>query len=636
MINSDSDSSNKQIFSLSSFKFFKSGLVGKPLTVLDWAAFLLIAVFCMFAYCHQDILNTASSSFSYITGHFTDFYQYNVENNVEPMNNYMPSTYLLFAIWNLPLFLLGVKRVPWGGSPFIAVMWYKLLPILFFLGCGYVLYKIGSLVGFGEKKSKVLTYVFLTSPVGLFGPIVMGQYDSFTVFFVLLGLYFYLKNDNFKFVLFFSIAITFKYFALLIFLPLLLLKEKNVVKILKNCCFLMVPFLLECLFYLKSPMFHKGVFGFAAKDNLFAAGFDLGFAKVSLFVVCWVVLLCWTYLTKLKSDDLGELFKWAVFFANFIICFVFATCIWHPQWLILAVPFMVMGTFLSKNPKLFLLVDVAMFALLVVFSAHSWLDGVDQHMLSKGIFKKLMSPVDVNYGIPFALCNLLNFGRKSLFYSLISGLFIANLIFKHPKFCVEKVDCTFDKIVDNWAVVRGRFCSVAAFWIVPTMICLVSSIFSPFFILKNSNVFRGEVFGRGIKNAQANQIFIPKENYEISELQLLLTETGDRPIEVDRNVRSNMVKLSISMFREADGKNFFNKTYEVGVTEIRPVVFKVDKTIVEAGTRYKFCINLADENGNTVAFLGKTYRGFDENNHAVIDGHMQPFSYCVNILGKRI
>ena len=121
-----------------------------------------------------------------------------------------------------------------------------------------------------------------------------------------------------------------------------------------------------------------------------------------------------------------------------------------------------------------------------------------------------------------------------------------------------------------------------------------------------------------------------------SNLQLLLCESADRPIEIDRNTRSNKVKVTISMFRESDGKNLFNKTFEFIVKDISLVTCNIGNVIVQEGTCYRICTNLADENGDTGAYLCKTHRGFDGGNHASIDGQMQPYSYCINVLGKRI
>ena len=92
------------------------------------------------------------------------------------------------------------------------------------------------------------------------------------------------------------------------------------------------------------------------------------------------------------------------------------------------------------------------------------------------------------------------------------------------------------------------------------------------------------------------------------------------------------------MFKEDDGKNLLNKTYHVKLpnSRPRPITFKIDNTKLEAGKRYKVSVNLADEFGRCVAYIGKTIGGFNDKNHAVIDGHMQGYSYCIDFLGKKL
>ncbi len=632
---------NKNKYRENYFSFFKTGLIGKPLTRFDWIIFLTISLFCWLAYCHQDILNTGASSFTYLIGHISDFYDYNYINQIEPMNNYMPSTYLIFALWNLPLYLLGIKRVPGGGSPFIAVMWFKLLPILFFLATGLVLYKIGNLVGFGEKKSKILTYLFLTTPVAFFGPVIFGQYDSFTIFFVVLGFYYYLKNDEFRFVLFFSIAVTFKYFALLVFLPLVVLKEKNILKIMKKFVLFLVPLFLECLFYIKSPMFHKGVLSFASKDNLFLTRFQLGLVDLSLFLVVWTLLLCFAYYKKIDSANFDEFFKWSVYFSTFASCLIFSIGVWHPQWLIFAVPFMILSTMLNKSPKLFIVIDLFMFILFICFCVLVWQNGVDQHMLSRGIFKKFMSPVNVDYGIPVMMCDFVKFGSRSIYYSIISALFLINLILKHPKFCVEKINCDFQPIVNCWGLVRARFLTVVGVWIVPTMACLIISICSPFYILQNSRAYRGDSLLANLKNAQVSQVFVPPDDFEVTDFKILMFSATGRQIEVNSNTTLQLVKINITVNElDNDGnviKQMSNNDYEiVSNMEIKPIKFKLPNPIhMESNKRYRIDLNVLDDNGYPKMCVCKTFGGFSEDNHAVVDKILQGYSWCIDILGRK-
>ena len=42
--------------------------------------------------------HTVASSFTYLNGHIFDFYKYNTTLEYIKLNNYMPSSYILFAI----------------------------------------------------------------------------------------------------------------------------------------------------------------------------------------------------------------------------------------------------------------------------------------------------------------------------------------------------------------------------------------------------------------------------------------------------------------------------------------------------------------------------------------------------------
>ncbi len=136
------------------------------------------------------------------SGAFWDFYEWDAYQ-YNMWGSYMPSTYLVFAVWNIPIKLLGIVTRPERFAANTAVlMWYKLLPVSLYLVSGYLIYKIASVIGMGTKKSKLCAYVFLTTPIGFFSQFMFGQYDIFTVFLILLGIYYYLKDNRRLFVLF--------------------------------------------------------------------------------------------------------------------------------------------------------------------------------------------------------------------------------------------------------------------------------------------------------------------------------------------------------------------------------------------------------------------------------------------------
>ena len=342
-----------------------NAIAEKPLLIWDYVAFAAIAVFCFLVFQQSDLLHTAGCSYGYLNGHFRDFYDYCGTFDIHPA--YMPSFYLIFAIWNIPMRLFGVVTFPTENLPVLAILWAKLLPCLIYVASGVLIYHIAILAGMGSKKSKLCAYACLTMPVAFYAQFIFGQYDIIMTFCVLLGVYYYLKKKDIWFIFWFAIAMTFKYSALLIFAPLLLYREKNVWKIIASCVLLMVPFVLEFFVYRNSPVFQAYVFGFGGNavssptGYIMNAGYYTGFElstfhyEVSFAVLAFGTLCAWCYFNK-PTDDRN--FVNTVFYICCLAFFVlFGLSKWHPQWLLFAVPFWVISSFLHKDTKIFMILD---------------------------------------------------------------------------------------------------------------------------------------------------------------------------------------------------------------------------------------------------------------------------------------
>jgi hypothetical protein len=202
--------------------------------------FILCLVLFFLLFQQVDLFHTATSSYAYLKGHFLDFYDYN--KRYIGNDDYLPILYLILAIWNIPLCILGLSSSPetsvfnWPyflPSTFIEIAWWKLILLLFYLATIYIFFKISNLIDARKNIKLHITSLYATSPLVIFSVIIFGGYDIFSVFFTLLGFFFYLKKQINKFLLFFSIAICFKYFALIIFLPLILIYEKRPLYLLK-------------------------------------------------------------------------------------------------------------------------------------------------------------------------------------------------------------------------------------------------------------------------------------------------------------------------------------------------------------------------------------------------------------------
>ena len=438
----------------------------EPLTYIDYIIFMSIGVFCFFVFEHGDILHTGGSSFAYLNGHILDFYDYNVA--YMEGNAYLPSSYILFAIWNIPIRLLGLMTVPSFAAPYGVLMWYKLLPTLVYLGTGFLVYKIAMEFEFGSLKSKISAFVFLTTPIGFYSQFIFGQYDIFTVFLVLLGIYMLLKGKRWQFCLMFGLAITFKYFALLIFVPVLLLVEKDIWKIIKSGIIAVIPFAAEVLIYKGSPAFKSGVFGFNAVGYIGDAVIEIGNYTINIVVLLWALVCAWAYYTDLKERK--DIIKWGVFFCNLVVFVVFGFAKWHPQWLLFAVPFWVFASMMNKRFNVRMIIDIGLMFVFTYIIAYEYMENADHYLLIYGAFGKT-ALANLNNMLTFA--HIFPYTFAPAMHTIFVGILAIMTFFSHPKYCTDKLDEDVSK--DIWWI-RIRFVLGVAIFVVPALYCLIYAL----------------------------------------------------------------------------------------------------------------------------------------------------------------
>ncbi len=586
----------------------------KPLSLVDWILFFVLAGFCFLSFQQSDLMHTGGSSIAYLNGHFLDFYEYNLP--FMRVNNYLPSSYILFAIWNLPIYLLGLVKLPGRSFSFFVTMWFKTLPALFYLFSALVLYKIGLQMQLGNKKSKLMSYIFLTTPLAFFSQYIFGQYDILTVFFVLLGVLAAFKDQRIKSAVCFGVAVTFKYFALLIFIPLLLLREKNILKIIRNCVICGLPFVLETLVYIGSSAFRNGVFGFGNLGFAFATSLDTSATKISIVVVLFLLVSAWAYFTEVDSQT--DFTKWAVYFCNLIVFLTFGLCMWEPQWLLFGVPFMVMGTMINKNFYVFLVLDMLFMLLVTVFTVNQWGNHVDQQLLAQGVFKKLL---DDRLGATVTMRGLFKIQNNNLLFSCVTGLFLINAVFKHPKFSVEKLDESVDKY---WNLVRARFLVGVAIWVIPAFLCMFASFSAPHYIVNQTRSMQGNI-GDVTVGRTIEQEFVATRG-TVSRVQLV----------AGTYARSNNSTLTLSLVDPADGSVLFTQDYSVsGFHDNTVTDLKFDAVSVDVGKAYKIALSTPDaESGNAVVLYHTAPGTATETEYAVIDGEKADYSLSFGVLGK--
>ena len=307
---------------------------------------LLIVYYLVFIY--SDIRITHHVSFTFLDllfdGKLSDFYDVCISDSFTRGYgaSYYISLYIIFAIWELPAWLL-FKFGLIAEQSTVALLWIKSLVVLFVL---LTLYYFEKVIKYLEPKDKeFFIFIFSSSLFLVIPSFAVAQYDSISLSITLLGLLQCLKDEkvSIKTIAWFSVAISLKLFALIPFIILILLKEKRIsIIILDLIGGLTVP--LCCILpFLHSAGFQQAVFSFGGGmiDRLGRIGLSFGTYSISFFFLCFFCVCILAYYWNCESNvDFLRRFTWLITIVYFAI-FTFMVNA-HPFWIVLISPFLVL------------------------------------------------------------------------------------------------------------------------------------------------------------------------------------------------------------------------------------------------------------------------------------------------------
>ena len=93
--------------------------------------------------------------------------------------------YVIFAVWNIPVKLLGLVGDP-AKLPFAVLAWSKLLLVLCFFGTATAVGRSARIISADNpEREKLAALSFLTSPIAVFAVAVLGQYDVIGLLFAM-------------------------------------------------------------------------------------------------------------------------------------------------------------------------------------------------------------------------------------------------------------------------------------------------------------------------------------------------------------------------------------------------------------------------------------------------------------------
>lgn len=548
-------------------------------------AYLFVLALCFLLFQQGDLSHTTASSYAYLNGHFADFYDYN--KKYMGGNDYLPLIYVIFAIWNIPLHLFGLTSSMGGmGAPLpiellaIERAWAKLLLVAFFFAAAKVLAKISGVIGEGvDGVRPPVASIFATAPIAIFCIFIFSQYDIIGVLFTLLGFYFYLRKDLTRFAWFFSIAISFKYFALFIYFPLILMVEKRHLHIAKLVLIGFVVTAVQLAIYWGGDVFRGEIFALATGKALGALAGKLSFKNTQVYVFCSYIIGClYLYLKKFDVDLEWKRAAMLVPIAAYGL--MFSAVVWHPQWIIIVMPFFALAYTYVRNRKLFAYVDLLGMLAFIWMCVNIWPHNVDVGMINRGVLREFM---------PLPPLIVSDFMRLSMFptFSLIFYLYLFSPILI---LIVENVSRQYGRRQEiGGRLVFIRFIAGISIFLIPALACT----FIPFSLaLKINpdiivNTYKmsalsemGEVpVGEIIGGKMVVQTFKPKLNGLTAISVQLATYARENHGEVRLRLEDN------------EGQNLAEKIVDASeILDNRYFIFAFDPILDSEGKAYRLTI----------------------------------------------
>lgn len=586
----------------------------KP-SIFEWIILVILILISSLIFLYSDIIVTSSFSIELINDFFTgtvrDFYNITINNEYgmgDPAT-YEIVLYILLGILDIPLYIYyKTSSMTAVIQNFLCLYWMKLTIVLFTVGTAILIYKICKEMGIEKNTAKWAAYLFLTA-VNVFIPaFVISQYDIICLFFILLAYMALLKKRDFTFYAIFAVAITLKLFALFVFIPIVLLKEKRIlhiiIDVLKGCSlllFLKIVYSGDVAYKIATASFTNQMISRLTEDSIG----NISTVSASVFITILIGVYIYAYV--LKIDDIKEIGKWFVYF-SFIIYTAFCIfCAINPYWVILYVPFSIILLF--QNPKKFkvnLLLETIM-SISIAFSLlkgapYCFGKGVVDKMLLARIFDNRLSQRSARFNTVY---DILCIYKLENLLPIVAGIaiacFIGIIFINFPK----RILTTRDEFIQiDRGIVWFR---MGLMLIIPTLILSTYFIRKPNKVVDTSYGEVTDVYYNCLENEICQYIQFDDEK-EISEVELrfIMLESP--------NVRKT--SLIVDFIRVDDNNILFSERvpiYDViddGVCNLR-----LDAVKVYPGKEYMIRINSLNVEGGYIAPIvvndtkGKMYVG---------------------------
>ncbi len=286
----------------------------------------------------------------------------------------------VFGLWGIPNYLLGNSTQGGGGIRFAHSFWKilygKSLFFFAFVICAILVYKICRELELSENKSRWASFIYFTSSMAVNSVCLVGNCDSLGAALTLAGILAYIRQRDRESFLWFVLAFPFKQQCAFIFLPLMLMRDKNLFRV-GFKLFVMAAFVAVT----DLPM-RTNPEAFAVKNEFFKImlkrilGEKLPFlsSNVSIFTVLYGLLCSWCWLTP-EPESRHDRNTATLFVSMLSIAIALSLITSHPQWFLQLVPYLAISiVYYGKTTKeLFIFETVGSLGLLGYnFGVYYW------------------------------------------------------------------------------------------------------------------------------------------------------------------------------------------------------------------------------------------------------------------------
>ena len=258
--------------------------------------------------------------------------------------------YAIYAIWSIPVWMIHhIIGISIDLQAIPVLLWYKTLLAVFAGWSEYLVKKIAEIY---EDETIDISLLYISSQLFVIPIFAIAQCDIMGLCFVLLGVYYYMQDKKIPFLISFFIAMNMKYFALFIFIPLILLENKQIKHIISVGIGTMI-YLIAGRWVVSLSDRVQAVTGDESYyvnvqiKRFTDVSLEIGMPyKIGLWIFFYFILCVMAYLVP-KTEKR----KWTMWFAltGYMLFFLFYPC--NVYWYVLLTPFFIL-VFLQKKELL--------------------------------------------------------------------------------------------------------------------------------------------------------------------------------------------------------------------------------------------------------------------------------------------